>query len=200
MKVHSLKLTIFLLLACEYMYAESNEILFLYAPTRSTNILTAVTEQPKTSVCKMCKAIEIDNPTEFYLARTNHFTILLNLFPYGKGHILIVDNNHGTTFDNLPAERRNELTYLISVTTTCIKEAFKCPGLNIGYNEGQYSGASVLEHLHIHLLPRFEHHEKSFIHTISNTQIVQWDFKAIQQLLLPLFAKYIDTKDEAITT
>lgn len=178
----------FTLLVQVCAYTACSESSFLYVPSRSACV--PPTESGKLTVrpCNMCKALNPENTKEFPLARTKYFTVLLNIFPYGKGHVLIVDNSHGATIDTLAEEKRNELVYVISVTAYAIKEAFKCPGLNIGYNEGYYSGASIPDHLHVHVLPRFDRHEKSFMHAIANTQVVQWDFNAIQQLLLPYFS------------
>lgn len=169
---------------------------FLYAPTRGTSVPVATSDQTKQAECKLCAAIEPNNPREFPIARTEHFTISLNPFPYTKAHLMIISNTHNETFDSLSEQKRNELGYLISISTTHLKEAFKCPGINVGYNEGRCSGSSIPGHFHIHVVPRYEYHEKTFLHVIANTQIVQWDYKDIQQKLIPLFAACLLAKHQ----
>lgn len=172
-----------------YSSDSDNHTHFFYAPTRAKQVTTTqAPTAPQKASCKLCQAIEqINDPIEFPIARTNNFIVILNIYPYAKGHVLIIAQEHGTTIDTLPTEQQIELIALISATTKILKTAFKCPGINIGYNEGKCSGASVPDHLHVHLLPRYEQYDKCFIQAIADTQVVQWNFKEIQQQLLPYF-------------
>lgn len=185
-----------LILFCGYPPAKSHET-FLYAPGRSKYVSTTSSEAKDLTRCKLCRAVEQDNATEFVLARTANFTVLLNLFPYGKGHILIVDNNHGSTFCNMDETKRNELAYLISTLAARLKAALEYSGLNVGYNEGRDAGASIPDHLHIHILPRFTHHEMGFIQILGNTHVVESNLKEIYLQLLPFFADLTDKSSNA---
>lgn len=160
---------------------------FIYTPERSKNVSIPTSNNTPISSCKLCKALDPNNSNEFPLLRSTHFTVMLNLFPYGQGHLLIIANTHTKALDELTSEQQSELIWLISQSTTILKKELKCPGINVGYNEGRCAGASIVDHFHIHILPRFEFVEKSFVHTISHLQVVQWNFKELQQRLKPFF-------------
>lgn len=167
-----------------------NQQRFLYAPTRGQQVAASKASSllSQTGSCKLCKAVQLDNnPNEFPLARTHHFTVMLNIYPYAKGHLLIVANDHGSMLDTLTQGQQFELIALLSAASKVLKTVFNCQGINIGYNEGVCAGASVPNHLHVHILPRYDRYEKGFIQATANTQLVEWSLKEIQQQLLPYF-------------
>jgi predicted fused transcriptional regulator/phosphomethylpyrimidine kinase/diadenosine tetraphosphate (Ap4A) HIT family hydrolase len=109
--------------------------------------------------------------------------IVLNISPYTKGHLLVIPTKHYTDLNELDPEALKNLFIVVQKATTLIKEVIKPDGVNIGINLGEVAGQRI-EHIHIHLVPRFKF-ESSFIGTTANTRI-------IRESLDETYTKYIE--------
>ena len=158
---------------------------FLYAPWRST----WVGKPKKRAVdCVFCDDIQYgDDRERLILARFTHCVVALNLFPYAKGHLLVLPYAHGGTLQELAPEARAELMEVITLCIDILYEAVQCEGCNVGWNlGGRVAGASISDHLHIHILPRHAN-EFSFIQLIGQTDVIECDMMALYDTLKPYF-------------
>jgi len=110
--------------------------------------------------------------SETYILRrwSNTFAIL-NIFPYTTGHIMVLPTKACPSVDELNDEVYHELWDLVRVATRAVKAAFKPVGLNVGINEGEAGGGSVPDHLHVHIVPRWNT-DTNFMTSVANARIL----------------------------
>jgi ATP adenylyltransferase len=110
----------------------------------------------------------------FIVHRAARSYIVLNRFPYAAGHLLIAPYAHVATLADCPAETRSEMSELLARSETVLRNAYGCPGLNMGLNLGASAGAGVAEHLHWHVVPRWPG-DANFITTTGETRVIPED-------------------------
>jgi len=164
----------------------------LYAPWReiySASLTHTKTESALTHDCVFCDSFNA-NRDEHHLIfrRFKHMVIMLNLFPYNAGHILILPIAHIANLDELCQEARYELIELTTHVTAIIKNILGSHGVNIGMNLGKAAGAGIPSHLHMHVLPRFMG-DTNFLPVLADTKQISFDLHKIYQKLKPEFDK-----------
>jgi len=122
----------------------------LWAPWRLEYIKTA-DDQPG---CIFCAAVEGENE-ELVVQRGRHSLVLLNKFPYTSGHVMVAPLRHVGELGELDDEEVLELHRLTSAGIGALAEAYAPQGYNIGWNLGRIAGAGVLDHIHLHVVPRW---------------------------------------------
>ena len=123
----------------------------LYTPWR----LAYVTGAAKSSDCVFCTAQHTTDADALIVLRGSACFIILNLFPYNNGHLMVVPNRHIATLVDARPEELHEMMEFTRLGEIALREAFEPHGLNVGINLGKAAGAGILEHLHIHLVPRW---------------------------------------------
>jgi ATP adenylyltransferase len=81
--------------------------------------------------------------------------VVLNIYPYNSGHLMVVPNVHASRVAALPLETRRELFDLAARAEAVIEEVYRPDGINIGMNLGACAGAGIADHLHLHVVPRW---------------------------------------------
>ena len=109
--------------------------------------------------------------------------VLMNIFPYNRGHLEVVPVSHVTDLIDLDPESLKNLFIMIQKTIKLVRKVMQPAGINVGINLGIAAGASV-EHLHVHVLPRFKM-ESGFMETVANTRV-------IEETIDETYAKYMD--------
>jgi ATP adenylyltransferase len=138
----------------------------LWAPWRMKYIMG---NKPKD--CIFCAKIKENKDRENYvLFRGNKSFIMLNLYPYNAGHILIAPYQHCTSLNDLDTETANELMALVVKSSKLLEEILKPAALNVGMNIGKAAGAGE-EHIHIHLVPRWQG-DSNFMPVIAETKVI----------------------------
>jgi ATP adenylyltransferase len=94
---------------------------------------------------------------------------ILNAFPYGTGHILVLPYREVPDLEGLEAEEAAELWTTVTDAVRAVKEAYAPDGVNVGINLGRPAGGSVSEHLHVHVVPRWTG-DANFMTAIANTR------------------------------
>ena len=123
----------------------------LYSPWRIKYILSE-----KEKGCIFCiKPKEEEDKKNLILYRSKHSFVIMNVYPYNNGHIMVVPNKHVPTLQQLNDEEIFDLFKLLQLSEKVIKEVYKPDGINIGMNLGKAAGAGIDEHLHIHIVPRW---------------------------------------------
>jgi len=140
--------------------------------------------------CILC-AIRENDPrvTSLLLYQDENFFVCLNLYPYNPGHLMIIPAKHVERFEDLTQRERTLLFEATIQLKKLIRKKMSPTGFNVGYNEGQYSGASI-QHVHIHVVPRYRN-ELGFIDIISQTKIIIQNSSKVLGLLKPEINKYI---------
>ncbi|MCX7820448.1 MAG: HIT domain-containing protein [Brevinematales bacterium] len=106
--------------------------------------------------CILCAIVNNDNRVQsLEILRTENFILSLNLFPYNNGHAIIFPIRHITDIRELSEKEDIELARLTKSYISLLEELYKPSGYNIGYNLGEYAGASI-PHLHLHIIPRYQ--------------------------------------------
>lgn len=96
---------------------------------------------------------------------------ILNVFPYTSGHVMVLPRRKVATLDDLDAATYHELWRAVAAASAALKAAFAPQGLNIGLNEGSAGGGSEPDHLHIHVVPRWDA-DTNFMTATANTRIL----------------------------
>jgi ATP adenylyltransferase len=162
----------------------------LWSPWR----LAYVTGTSSTVGCIFCDAaILASTPPDpardaLILVRGDVSYVILNLYPYNNGHLMVVPNRH---LGSLAAATPAELTEMMRFTRDAeiaITEAYQPQGLNVGINLGRPAGAGVLDHVHIHLVPRWNG-DTNFMSVIGNTRVLPEDLGETAKRLRPIFER-----------
>src|SRR5581483_5127064 len=112
--------------------------------------------------------------------------VVLNLYPYNNGHLMVVPNRHVATLQATTDEERDELMRFTRHAEMALTEAYKPQGINVGINLGRSAGAGVVDHLHVHLVPRWNG-DTNFMSVIGETRVLPEDLTATKQRLQPIF-------------
>jgi len=146
----------------------------LWTPHRMAYI-NAGADVNRGSGCPFCAAPERSDEDALIVHRGEHAFVLLNLFPYNSGHLLVCPYRHVGLYDEATPAETAEIAYLTQVAMGVLRRTSRCDGFNIGMNQGQVAGAGVEEHLHQHIVPRWAS-DANFFPIIAKT-------KALPQLL-----------------
>jgi ATP adenylyltransferase len=146
----------------------------LWSPWRSKYIGTFKDGQHQSeSSCFLCDAanqVRADSESYVVARRKNCFGVL-NLYPYNNGHILIAPYRHIGDFLQLTIDETSDIMSLLQESVAALRQIYGPHGFNIGANIGHGSGAGVPDHIHFHIVPRWNG-DTSFISTLSDTKIV----------------------------
>lgn len=105
------------------------------------------------------------------VAKTDLTFVVLNAFPYGSGHMLVLPRRHVATIQELSNEEYTDLFALVRDTVAAIEKAYGPDGMNVGMNLGHAAGAGIPKHLHTHVLPRWDG-DTNFMTTIGETRVL----------------------------
>jgi ATP adenylyltransferase len=112
--------------------------------------------------------------------------VVLNLYPYITGHLMVVPYLHTNEFDSMPKEISDELMDMAKRSQAALREAYSPSGFNMGMNLGTAAGAGIAEHLHIHLLPRWSG-DTNFMSTIGESRVIPEDLSTTYSKLKSRF-------------
>jgi ATP adenylyltransferase len=152
----------------------------LYAPWRSSYTQkTTASKRPTKKQCPFCQQLALKADAKYFIIRRFKYTaILLNLYPYNAGHLLIIPLRHLANIHQLSVAEQQEMIYLIGQSSRLLQHTLECQGCNMGTNEGAVAGGSITTHLHIHLVPRWEG-DTNFMPIVGHAKCVSFDLKKI---------------------
>lgn len=145
----------------------------LWTPHRMAYIQAG--PEPLKHDCPFCAAPDKSDEEGLIVARGETAYVLLNLFPYNSGHLLVCPYRHFATYDDATPEEVAEIGALTQIAMRVLRTVANCDGFNLGMNQGAVAGAGVAEHLHQHVVPRWAT-DANFFPIIAKT-------KALPQLL-----------------
>ena len=137
--------------------------------------------------CIFCASAD-PSRDDLVLIRTAACYAILNLYPYNNGHLMIVPNRHVASLSVTTAAEQTDLMRLTRHAEMALTEAYSPQGINIGINLGRPAGAGVLDHLHVHLVPRWNG-DTNFMTAIGNTRVLPEDLQSTVAKLRPIFER-----------
>jgi ATP adenylyltransferase len=105
--------------------------------------------------CPFCHAPDRDDADGLMVHRGGHCYVVLNLFPYNTGHVLVCPYRHVALYPDLTAAETADLAELTKAAMRVLTEVSGCQGFNLGMNQGRVAGAGIAAHLHQHVVPRW---------------------------------------------
>ncbi|MDY0891082.1 HIT domain-containing protein [Frigoribacterium sp. CFBP9039] len=121
--------------------------------------------------CPFCEAPSKSDDDALIVARGEHAYVVLNLFPYNPGHLLVCPYRHVATYDLATVDEVTEIAALTQIAMRVLTVVSRAQGFNIGMNQGQVGGAGIAEHLHQHIVPRYGG-DSNFFPIIAETKAV----------------------------
>ena len=160
----------------------------LYAPWRDEYVTN-----DKIDGCVFChiSSNESKDSDLHVLYRDDKCFIVMNKYPYTPGHFMIIPHLHTDKLEELDSETWLHMSSLAQKGVRLLKEGFGAHGVNIGMNLGSAGGAGIAEHIHLHLVPRFNK-DTNFITSIADTRVYSTDFDKIYMKIKSLIPKYIN--------
>lgn len=150
----------------------------LWAPWRIEYILSK-----KSPGCIFCdKPRENNDQENLILYRGKHHFIIMNAYPYNNGHMMIVPYRHTSTLADWSSEEQKEFMELADLAVNLLKIAMKPDGFNLGINMGQVAGAGIADHIHLHVVPRWNG-DTNFMPVLSDTRVISEHLKATYEKL-----------------
>lgn len=128
------------------------------------------------------------------LYRDRHGVVLLNRFPYANGHLLVAPLRHIGCLTELTDTENSELMLLVREATKIIKKHLKPDGFNIGCNLGDIAGAGIADHLHFHIVPRWNG-DHNFMTVLSDVRTIPEHIDTTFENLLPDFTTLYKQKN-----
>lgn len=142
----------------------------LWSPWRYRYITQAPAEG-----CVFCtKHRSADDQEVLILHRGRLAFVMLNLYPYTSGHLMVAPYEHVATLEGCSEQAYTEMMLLGRQAESILRAEYKPDGLNIGFNIGASAGAGVAGHIHLHVLPRWSG-DANFVSTIGETRIIPED-------------------------
>lgn len=142
---------------------------------------------PKDEGCLFC---EIQNEEQDdrvgILKRGRSWFVILNMFPYTSGHVMIVAARHIERMAEMTDDEIIELGELLVLCESAVDDVYHPDGMNIGMNRGASAGAGIVGHLHFHLCPRWEG-DSNFMTSIAETRVVSEELEESYRRLKPHF-------------
>lgn len=120
--------------------------------------------------------------------QNDHSMVVVNKYPYNTGHILILPTRHVGDILELSDDEYLSLSQLLKYSVAVIKKVYECHGLNIGMNHGQIAGAGIPDHLHWHIVPRWNG-DTNFFPIIGETKVLPEDLPTTYKKLKQEFSQ-----------
>jgi len=126
---------------------------------------------PSHGECIFCEKVKHTDEESLIIHRGEHNFVLLNLYPYTNGHLMIAPYEHVASLREASEDTLVEMMKLTSQAEATVRKVYRPQGLNIGMNLGECAGAGVADHIHMHLLPRWTG-DASFVSVIGETRVL----------------------------
>ncbi len=134
------------------------------------------------SGCPFCVAPQRSDDDGLIVARGETAYVVLNLFPYNSGHLMVCPFRHIATYDQATPDEVAEIGSLTQIAMRVLTTAIGCDGFNIGMNQGEVAGAGIQDHLHQHVVPRWTN-DSNFFPIIAKTKAMPRLLGEMRELL-----------------
>jgi ATP adenylyltransferase len=142
-----------------------------------------ITAPKKEQGCLFCRVIaEQNDEANLVLVRNEKCFIMLNLYPYNNGHLMVSPYRHLSSLEYLDTDERVALFETVSNACSNLRKEMKPDGFNIGLNLGSVAGAGFAEHLHVHIVPRWNG-DTNFMPVVGDVKVISEAIEATYQKL-----------------
>ena len=155
----------------------------LYSPWRLKYVTSAT--QPVAG-CVFCDALTKGDGEPLIVARESLAYVILNLYPYNSGHLMVVPNRHVGSLAELQHDELLDVMRLMQRAEIALNEVYRPHGLNVGVNLGKAAGAGVADHLHVHLVPRWAG-DTNFMSVVGDVRVLPEEVPMSAVRLKPVF-------------
>ncbi len=168
----------------------------LWSPWRSKYIETFKSESDsdKCIFCQMVNLDPADNNNLLVDKGTYTFTVL-NLYPYNNGHLMIVPKRHTGDFTSLSKDEYSEAMEKLQLAQKALTKVLNPHGFNIGANIGKVAGAGVEDHVHFHIVPRWNG-DSNFMPVIGDVKVISQDLADTKTKLLKIYSELLNFPDK----
>lgn len=156
----------------------------LWSPWR-TEYIDSFKNEEKKEGCIFCGLANenVDDPNSLVVDKGVLTFTVLNLYPYNNGHLMIVPYRHTSEFNSLTAEESIECMEKLQFSLKMLEEVYNPEGFNIGLNLGRVSGAGIHEHIHFHIVPRWNG-DTNFMPVLGEVKVISQDLLVTKKKLL----------------
>jgi ATP adenylyltransferase len=158
----------------------------LWSPWR----LAYITGGANPGGCVFCSALDDPEADSLVVHRGKTCFVILNLFPYNNGHLMVIPNRHIASLTAATHDELCELIELTRVSEAAIADVFAPHGLNMGINLGKPAGAGILDHVHMHVVPRWNG-DTNFMTVVGRTRVLPEELPATAAKLRPVFERLV---------
>lgn len=155
----------------------------LWTPWRLAYVTEGSAESPG---CIFCTALARIDDDPLVVHRGRGLFVILNKFPYNNGHLMVVPDRHVGRMADLDAHEVAELGRLAQLAERALTEAYSPHGFNMGLNLGKPAGAGVLDHLHLHVVPRWNG-DTNFMSVVGETRVLPEELPETARRLRAIF-------------
>jgi len=156
----------------------------IWSPWRHSYVTRA--EEP--AGCVFCVARTTVDGRQLIVHEGSLVYVILNKFPYNAGHLMVVPHRHLAQLALLERDELNEMALLTQLSERVLTAAFTPQGINVGMNLGRPAGAGIVDHLHIHLVPRWNG-DTNFMTVVGEVRVLPEELPATADRLRPIFKK-----------
>lgn len=163
----------------------------LWSPWRSQYI-DSFNSSEKNDACIFCEMQNknVEDKKNLLVNKSKLTFTVLNLFPYNNGHLMIVPYRHIDSLELLTAEENSEIMYQLQLAQKALKQIYNPDGFNLGANLGRVSGAGIADHIHFHIVPRWNG-DTNFMPVLGEVKVISQDLLVTKEKLLSAYADLI---------
>jgi ATP adenylyltransferase len=147
-----------------------------------------VTRSEETPGCVFCIARTIDEGRQLIVHEGKLAYVILNKFPYNAGHLMVVPHRHIAQMAGLEDSELSEMAKLTQLSERVLTEAYSPQGINVGMNLGRPAGAGIVDHLHMHLVPRWNG-DTNFMTVVGEVRVLPEELPRTAERLRPIFKR-----------
>lgn len=151
-------------------------------------------EEPLPADCLFCIKPQESDSEAHIVHRGELCYVILNRFPYNNGHLMVAPYAHVATLEDLEAETAAELMSLTQLSLRVLRQAYHPEGFNVGANIGSAAGAGVVDHVHVHIVPRWAG-DTNYMTSVGETRVIPEWMHQVYDRLRPLFEHRSEARD-----
>ncbi|HOJ37541.1 MAG TPA: HIT domain-containing protein [Ignavibacteriales bacterium] len=161
----------------------------MWSPWRSQYI-QSFHEKKDDKSCIFCNMEneDPDSKNNLLVFKSKYSFVVLNLYPYNNGHLMVVPYRHISNFSDLSDDELLDIMQLLKLSSKGLEEILHTEGFNIGLNMGKCAGAGIDQHIHFHIVPRWNG-DTNFMPVLGEVKIISQDLLEIKIKLLEFFKK-----------
>ena len=157
----------------------------LWSPWRLEYVKTASDLVP---ACVFCEAVSQERDAPLIVFQGASCFVILNLYPYNNGHLMVVPRRHVGRLADLSPEEATEMMGLTRAVEMALQELYQPHGFNMGLNLGKSAGAGVLDHIHMHVVPRWNG-DTNFMTVVGETRVLPEQLAQTAERLRPVLTR-----------